>query len=252
MHPSLVPPRFEVNDVRGDGNCFYYAVLSSLNRFRYRESAKDASELKKLLLDFLQTSKFKHSWDRLMIKRTARRLQEPYAWADQEEIRLTADLLDVCIFVFKPIYNRQKREQHWSLTSYVPSKFEDICGYSGRVFTAEEILEAYFCQDHTLCGPNTIFLLNVHDNHYMPLRRLRRSEYRSESRTESRAQPPPHRSEPLRHSLKHPSRRDCKSHHGQDSCDSDANCMWLPAAHLQNFASHIKKGMCSDIRHLLR
>jgi hypothetical protein len=235
MHPSLVPPRFQVHDVKGDGNCFYYAVLSGMNRFRYREREKDADALKKLLSDYLKASGARRAFDSFTLKGLESRLRKPRAWAEEAEIKLTADFLDACIFVFKPLPYDKSKGQRWSLSSYVPAEFRDICGHAGRALSYGDILETYFCQDPALCGPNTIFLLNVHENHYAPLQRLRRPERRSEFIQIDTRQT-----------------RDCRSHQAQRSCDSDTNCMWVPS-HLLNLATRVKHGgVCNDIRHLLR
>ena len=227
MHPSLIPPRFQVHDVNGDGNCFYYSVLWSLN---YPETVESAENLKKILSDHLKESGAGRSFDRLTRRQLRERLETPRAWAEAAEIRLTADVLDVCIFVFKPLSYDRSKGQTWSLSSYVPAEVREICEHTGRALSYQDILETYFCQDPALCGQKTIFLLNVHDNHYMPLQMLRRPERRSES------------------SRSRQTRRECRSHYAQKNCDNDANCMWLP-----NFATRVKHGgVCKDIRHLLR
>ena len=233
MHPYLIPPRFQSHDVKGDGNCFYYAVLSSINRFQYREREQDADGLKKLLLEYLENHRARRSFDGLTRRGLEKRLRTPRAWAEAAEIRLTADFLDVCIFVFKPLFKNRGEAQRWSLSSYVPKEFRDVCEHAGRALSYQDILETYFCQDAALCGPKTIFLLNVHENHYVPLQRRGRSEHRNE----------PDRARTRSH---------CDKHKVQRSCDNDADCSWMPSP-LLNLAARVKHGgICTDIRHLLK
>ena len=232
MYPYLIPPRFKSHDVKGDGNCFYYAVLSSINRFQYKEREQDADGLKKLLSEYLQQPRARRSFDDLTRRGLAKRLRTPKAWAEAAEIRLTADFLDVCIFVFKPLFKNRGEAPRWSLSSYVPEEFRGVCEHAGRALSYQDILETYFCQDTALCGPKTIFLLNVHENHYVPLQRRRRSEHREPDRARTRSH--------------------CDKHTVQRSCDNDADCSWMPLS-LLNLASRVKHGgICTDIRHLLK
>lgn len=226
MRLALIPPGFDVHDVRGDGNCFYYSVLSSISRFQNRGSAADAKELKQILAAFLSTSRTRDFLKAVPseLQGLKHRLRTDFAWAEEPEIRLTAELLDVCIFVFKPVLDRRTGEQKWILSSYLPVDVAKICRFHGKALSAQDVLETYFCQDPGLCGHKAIYLLNADENHFVPLERRRRSERRVAPRSS------------------------CTLHHSPRSCDRDARCLWSPS-HVVNFASRVRhSGVCTDLR----
>lgn len=119
------PEDFEVVDVPGDGNCFYYALSKTLpqaKEFRYRWTEGKVEEFKKTLLRDMD--KLLENIDNNVLSTSEvqaflrRHLQTKGDYAQEPAVALAAWQLDRCIVVF---HRSSKPGQHWSVQAYGPT-----------------------------------------------------------------------------------------------------------------------------------
>jgi len=172
MEEERIPPGFKVFPVPGGGNCFYYSLGPALNGFekRYLWKLERIERFKKHLLKKLDKSTLKKDADERTVDALTRRLRTPDKFAQEPEVALTAEVLNLCIYVFS--YD-PKNPRPWLVVLHVPPLYrEEVyknCPET-KSYTAEELKKARFpCS--TSCGEHKpIFLL--HDKraqHYQPL-----------------------------------------------------------------------------------
>lgn len=113
----VAPPGFTVKHVRGDGNCFYYALAKTLNQDW--DSAK-VSKFKKELLKWLN----EHPNSSVALEHieegddVRRRLETNFEWTQHHEVQLAAEKLNRCIYVF------ENSPRGWLLTLSLPEEMQ--------------------------------------------------------------------------------------------------------------------------------
>jgi len=115
----VAPPGFTVKHVRGDGNCFYYALAKTLNEDW--DNAK-VSDFKRELLQWLDDHPNSgvaraHIDDEDDEPGLRSRLNTDFEWAQHHEIQLAAEKLNRCIYVFK-----EYGPKRWFLTLSLPEE----------------------------------------------------------------------------------------------------------------------------------
>lgn len=157
MVHSSVPSGFTVKDVRGDGNCFYYALAETLHE---TWNAQSVVGFKHQLLDWLD----RNPDSDVAVAQIANepgvryRLSKNFEWAQQPEIQLAAEQLQRCIYVFK-----EHEHGQWTLSLSLPQKMRsDIekrnraCLHDGRL-VKNPLNDELYCSQ---CVERSSFLLN--------------------------------------------------------------------------------------------